>query len=102
LKSLIRKSSTEKITEKYLFDRVKKAGGQCVKMTSPGWPDRLVILPQNSMFFAEVKDTKITLRPTQKIVFPEIEKLGVKLYIITTKEQVDQCILNHTITKTQR
>lgn len=100
MKSNIQKS-TEKRTEKYLFEQVEKAGGKCVKMTSPGWPDRLVILPQNSMFFAEVKDTKITLRPTQKIVFPVIEKLGVKLYIITTKEQVDQCILNHTITRTQ-
>jgi hypothetical protein len=50
---------TEKDIEKYLKDKVKKAGGIAYKFISPGnnaVPDRLVCLPWTAqIFFVETK-----------------------------------------------
>ena len=48
----------EKEIEKKLTQMVKKAGGICPKLVSPGFdgmPDRMVLLPNGRICFVEVK-----------------------------------------------
>lgn len=49
---------SEKATEKYLRDEIRKIGGRAYKFVSPGntgVPDRLVCLPGGKVVFIELK-----------------------------------------------
>ena len=51
----------EKEIEAKLRDRVKRAGGLCLKWVCPGWagvPDRIVLLPRGRVYFVELKRPK--------------------------------------------
>jgi len=98
LKKQTIKFSQEKALEKKLNSRIKDLGGMSVKMTEPGFPDRLILLDGLTVF-AEVKDEKIVLRPTQKIVFPKLEKLGFKVFIINNEKSLNECVTYLTTTK---
>ena len=48
----------ESAVERKIIDRVKAAGGVCLKWVSPGFsgvPDRIAILPGGRILFIEVK-----------------------------------------------
>ena len=61
----------EKDIEKYLVRQVKQMGGLALKFVSPsmaGVPDRIVMIPKGTIYFAELKRPnrkaeKITNRP---------------------------------------
>ena len=58
----------EKEIEKKLTQMVKKAGGICPKLVSPGFdgmPDRMVLLPNGRICFVEVKAPGEKPRPLQ-------------------------------------
>ena len=49
----------EREIEAFLRQKIKSAGGLCLKFVSPGWagaPDRLCLLPGGKIFFVELKD----------------------------------------------
>lgn len=91
----MRTKQSEKVTEKYLNDEVKKLDGLSIKLLSSlfnGLPDRLVLLPEAIIFFAELKSEGKNLSKIQQIVRAKIIKLGFSVYKIDKAEQVDKIL----------
>lgn len=86
---------SEKVTEAYLVEQVRRIGGEAYKFVSPGRrfvPDRLCVLPLGLVYFVEVKSEGQVPSPGQA---REIERLGRKGHYATwvcTKAGVDKTI----------
>ena len=81
----------EKVIEKALTSAVKKAGGICPKLVSPGFdgmPDRLILLPDGHMAFAELKAPGKKPRPLQEARHRLLRRLGYKVYVIDNIDQI--------------
>lgn len=79
----------EKTIEKYLCNKVKSAGGMCLKLTNyKGIPDRLILLNGKAVF-VEVKDTGKQLRYEQKVFQEKLRDLGFNAYVVDSKDDVD-------------
>ena len=95
----------EKTIEQYFVAEVKKRGGMALKVNSSsmrGLPDRLVLLPQGRLFFAEIKTTGKGARALQKFTHKKLRALGFEVYVIDSKEQGKEILewnLSHTTTK---
>lgn len=89
---------SEKSTEKYLREEIKKLGGTAYKFVSPGQtgvPDRLVCLPGGKVFFVELKSEGRKSTPVQKRQQEKLKTLGFRVYAdIDTKEKVREVIIN--------
>ena len=84
-------SLRERDTEKKLVEAVRKAGGLAPKFVSPGWdgaPDRLILMPDGMMSFAELKAPGKKMRPLQMKRKEQLESLGFRVYCIDGKEKV--------------
>lgn len=84
-------SSSEKNIEHALVVEVRKRGGIAPKFTSPGFdgmPDRLLLLPDGHMAFAEVKAPGKKPRPLQLSRHELLRRLGYKVYVIDGTEQI--------------
>lgn len=88
----------EKEIEAKLRDRVKRAGGLCLKWVCPGWagvPDRLVLLPGGRVVFVELKrpkDGKLSCR--QKWWRDKLTALGMRYCVIWDYEALNTfCLL---------
>ena len=79
--------------ETYLKQQIKHIGGLCYKFKSTvsGVPDQLVIF-NGQMHLVEVKRPGETPRPNQVHVHGQIEKQGVPVHTVDTKETVDAFI----------
>lgn len=81
----------EKTIENKLTLAVKKAGGIAVKFVSPsfaGMPDRLVLLPDGVIAFAELKAPGKKPRPLQEARHRLLRRLGFRVYVIDREEQI--------------
>ena len=82
--------------EDYLVKQVEALGGQCYKFAPPGrvgYPDRLVVLPGGRMFFVELKRPKGgRLGVLQPQRHEELRALGVAVYVVRNRGEVDACI----------
>ena len=81
--------------EKALVDRVKKAGGLCLKFTSPsmtGIPDRIILLPKGRVGFVETKRPGGEPRPIQKKRIKQFKDLGFKVYVLDNKEAINKIL----------
>ena len=70
---------------------VKKAGGIAVKFVSPsfaGMPDRLILLPDGVIAFAELKTPGMRPRPLQEARHRLLRSLGFRVYVIDSPEQI--------------
>lgn len=89
---------SEKSTEKYLREEIKKLGGTAYKFVSPGQtgvPDRLVCLPGGKVFFVELKSEGRKSTPVQKRQQEKLKTLGFRVYAdIDTKAKVREVIIN--------
>ena len=86
----------EKELEQKLVRAVKKQGGLCWKLTSPGTvgvPDRLVLMKGGKMAFVEVKRPGEHLRPIQERRKAQLEELGFKVFVLDDIEKIGE-ILN--------
>lgn len=86
----------EKSIENYLVMKVKQNKGLALKLNSlsmAGLPDRMILLSDGKIFFAELKKPGKSARPLQKSVHRMLENLGFRIYIIDSKKQIDD-ILN--------
>ena len=80
---------TEKNIEQKLVKEVKNAGGLCLKFTSPGFdgvPDRIILLPDGIIAFAELKAPGKKLRPLQEHRKRQLESLGFSVFCIDNTE----------------
>ena len=85
----------EKVIEEYLRDQVKAIGGKAYKFVSPGnvgVPDRMVLLPGGSTAFAELKAAGKKPTPMQSKQMNYIAGLGFSVWVIDSKDGVDNFI----------
>ena len=81
----------EKTIEEHLTHAVRLMGGLAPKFVSPGLdgvPDRLLLLPDGRMAFAELKARGKQLRPLQKRRKRQLETLGFRVFIIDSTDQI--------------
>jgi len=81
----------EKEIEKQLVMGVKKRGGICPKWVCQGFdgmPDRLVFLPGGKFGMVEVKAPGQKPRALQVSRHRLLEKLGFRVYVLDTPEQI--------------
>ena len=81
----------EKMIEQKLVKAVKGSGGICPKWVSPGYdgmPDRIILLPGGKIAFAEVKAPGKKPRPLQASRHRLLMRLGFKVYVIDSAEQI--------------
>ncbi len=85
----------EQNIELYLLRQVCLKGGFCLKMNSitmNGLPDRLVLLPNGKMFFAELKAPGKKPRSEQVRVHERLRKLGFDVYVIDNTARVKEIL----------
>lgn len=85
----------EKEIEQALVKAVKARGGICPKLTSPGMdgmPDRMVLLPQGSISFVEVKAPGKKPRPLQVHRHEELRNLGFQVVVLDRLEQIGEML----------
>ena len=81
----------EKQIEMKLVEAVGRRGGLCPKWISPGLngvPDRIILLPGGRIAFAELKAPGKTPRPLQRHRIDQLRKLGFRVYVIDSIEQI--------------
>ena len=81
----------EKIIEEQLVKSIRLMGGLAPKFVSPGFdgvPDRLILLPNGRMAFAELKAPGKKLRPLQKRRKRQLEALGFRVFVIDNTDQI--------------
>lgn len=81
----------EKTIEQKLTRTIKKHGGLCLKFVSPGYdgvPDRIILLPNGKLAFAELKAPGKQMRPLQEYRKRQLEGLGFKVYVIDSIEAI--------------
>lgn len=87
---------SEKDTEKYLREEIKKLGGIAYKFVSPGntgVPDRLVCLPGGGVVFVELKSEGRQSTAKQKQQQDRLRALGFDVYAdVDTKVKVDEIV----------
>lgn len=85
----------ESSIERYVGNAVKSLGGLWLKFTSPGnagVPDRIVILPNGSIFFVELKAEDGELTPQQIRQIERFERRGATVYVIKGKTQAQRFV----------
>lgn len=89
---------SEKDTEAYLRDEIKRLGGKAYKFVSPGQtgvPDRICVLPGGRVFFVEVKSEGKKSTDKQRQQQERLRALGCIVYAdIDTKAKVREVISN--------
>ena len=81
----------EKQIENKLTTAVKEAGGIAPKLVCPGFagmPDRLILLPDGHVGFAELKAPGKKPRPLQLARHRLLRELGFKVYVIDDIAQI--------------
>lgn len=84
----------EGIIESYFKKQIKAYGALPIKFTSPtllGVPDQIVI-SQGNTYFCEIKAPGKKPRRSQEKVHDMFNEYGVRVYVISTKDQVDSFI----------
>lgn len=79
----------EKTIENKLKIAVKEKGGLCMKFVSPGFdgvPDRIILMPNGMIAFAELKAPGKKLRPLQERRKRQLESLGFSVFCIDNTE----------------
>ena len=81
----------EKHIEAYLVKRVKALGGIAYKWRGHGGAaDRIIVLPDGTVWFVEVKTIGGRLSALQKVFAADMARLKQKYRVLWTKEQVDE------------
>ena len=85
----------EKSIESYLRERVNALGGKAYKFVSPGnngVPDRMVCLPGGKALFVELKGPGKKTTPLQERQINYLAGLGFSVWVIYSKDGVDEFI----------
>lgn len=82
----------EKPIEEYLCSQVRKLGGRAYKVAAthdPSMPDRHVHFIRDWKFYVECKRPGETATPAQRARHEELRLFGSRVYVVSTKEEVD-------------
>lgn len=85
----------EKNVESYLTRQIESLNGKCYKWVSPnnsGVPDRIVLLPKGNILFVELKEYNGKISAIQKVQQKIISNLGFQVYVLNSKERVQEFI----------
>lgn len=85
--------TSEKALEQKLKTVIRFNGGLYLKLLPfqcNGLPDRLCLLPEGVIFFAEIKSTGDKPKKLQTYMHKKIRKLGFKVFIIDTLDQIKE------------
>lgn len=88
----------EKHIEAYLVKRVKALGGIAYKWRGHGGAaDRIIVLPDGTVWFVEVKTIGGRLSALQKVFAADMARLKQRYTVLWTKEEIEKWLT--TITK---
>jgi hypothetical protein len=85
----------EKLIERKLVNKVKSLKGECLKFIptyANGFPDRIIIMPGDRIWFVELKTTGKTLDPLQALWRDRLIKLGCRWRFIDDAESLQKFI----------
>lgn len=88
----------ETTVESYLRDKVKEAGGLCIKLSPAffkGIPDQLVLLPGGRVFFVELKAPGKKAKGLQPVIHRRLRSLGFSVEVLDTSEKVLLFVAKH-------
>lgn len=86
--SKLEKSLTEKMTEAgYL---VRKLGGTSIDPT--GWPDRMILIGNSTVVFAEIKEPGDRLSEKQIARISNLDARGYKTFLIESEADITKAI----------
>lgn len=82
----------EKAIEQYLVRKVKDCYGMCIKLQCTGIngiPDRIVLKPNGTAVFVELKAPQGILSEVQKVRIQQLRDMRFKVYVLYNFEQID-------------
>lgn len=82
--------------ERKLCEGVRRLGGRAYKLISPGCvglPDRLVCLPDGTVFFTELKTEKGRLSPKQRRRVDELSKMRQRVRVLYGENDVEDFLI---------
>ena len=85
----------EREIERRLKNEVEKAGGLCLKFTSPGFdgvPDRIVLFPKGKITFIELKAPGEKPRPLQTARIEKLRNYGFRVEVLDSKEEIGELV----------
>lgn len=85
--------TVEKKLERRLRRKVEQMGGRAIKLQSDsfhGLPDRLILMPNASASFVELKSKGIKPTPRQLYVHKQIRRLGFHVAVIDSGELLNE------------
>lgn len=88
-------SGPEAKVEAYLRKRLRALGGRAFKFVSPGCvgvPDRILVFPNGSVVFCEVKSSTGKLRPSQQRMIAHLGRLKCNVSVVRSKADVDEML----------
>ena len=86
---------SEKLLERKLADKVKAKGGWALKLPATfvdGIPDRLVLCPDGTVEFVEMKTNKEKPRKLQRAIHKKLRKMNFSVHVIDTTEGINDFI----------
>ena len=93
------KQYSEKYLERKLVERIKAAGGRCLKfasITETGYPDRLCLLPPGRTLWVELKTTGRKPTKLQEIRHQELRARGFAVYVVDDMITLEQAVKDAT------
>lgn len=85
----------ESITENYLIQKVRAAGGftrKVIYQGRTGSPDRWVFLPGGRIIICEIKQLGKKPRPDQQAEIDALKAMGFQVEVVYSKGQVDEIL----------
>jgi hypothetical protein len=92
---MIETKHSEAQIERYLLNEIRKLKGLAYKFTSPGHagvPDRVVLLPNGTTIFVELKKETGKLSALQIETIKSLQNNNIEVYVLYSKEDVDDFI----------
>ena len=81
----------EKLLEKKLVKGIKERKGFCLKFIptyANGFPDRIIIMPGNRVYFVELKTTGKHLGPLQVVWCERLLRMGCVWFLIDDEDKL--------------
>lgn len=95
----------EKSLEKYLLNKAKAWRALCLKYhngAQSGFPDRLLLLPNGSALWVEVKSKGKKPSKLQTLRHQQLQRLGQYVAVVDCKRQIDELLNNYQAWQAQK